>query len=72
MKVLQVNKLYPPTTGGIEKIVRQLAEGLNERTNTMVLVCRERGLTKAERRNGVKVVRASSLGVFFSMPVITA
>ena len=69
MKVLQVNKLYPPTTGGIEKIVRQLAEGLNERTNTMVLVCRERGLTKAERRNGVKVVRASSLGVFFSMPV---
>lgn len=69
MKVLQVNKLYPPTTGGIEKIVRQLAEGLNKRTNTMVLVCRERGLTKAERRNGVKVVRASSLGVFFSMPV---
>jgi rhamnosyl/mannosyltransferase len=69
MRVLQVNKLYPPTTGGIEKIVRQLAEGLNGRTNTMVLVCRERGLTKAGRRNGVKVVRASSLGVFFSMPV---
>ena len=69
INVLQVNKLYPPFTGGIEKIVGQLAEGLAERTNTCVLACQPKGRTAVERRNGVKVIRASSFGIFFSMPL---
>ena len=28
IKVLQTNKLYYPVTGGIERVVQQLAEGL--------------------------------------------
>ena len=28
MKILQVSKLYYPQIGGIEKIVRQLSEGI--------------------------------------------
>lgn len=69
MKVLQVNKLYPPVTGGIEKIVGQLSEGLADRTNTVALACQKKGPTQVERRNGVKVFRTSSLGIFFSMPL---
>jgi len=32
MKLLQVNKLYSPWVGGVEKVVQQIAEGLNTRT----------------------------------------
>ena len=69
IKVLQVNKLYYPHTGGIEKVVQQLAEGLNDKTDMKVLVCRERGRTKVETVNGVFVRRAGSLGVLFSLPI---
>jgi Glycosyltransferase len=67
-KVLQVNKLYP-YTGGIEKVVQQLAEGLKNEVDIEVLACRERGLTQRENLNGVPVVRAGSLGVLFSLPI---
>ncbi len=67
-KVLQVNKLYP-YTGGIEKVVQQLAEGLKDEVDMEVLACRERGLTQRENLNGVPVVRAGSLGVLFSLPI---
>ena len=69
IKVLQVNKLYFPATGGIEHVVRQLAEGLQKDTKTEVLVCQKKGKGAEEVRNGVKVHRASSLGVFCSMPI---
>ena len=42
IKVLQVNKLYFPATGGIEHVVRQLAEGLQKDTKTEVLVCQKK------------------------------
>lgn len=69
LKVLQINKLYYPHTGGIEKVAQQLAEGLNNKTDMKVLVCQERGLTKTEIINGVRVRRAGSLGVLFSLPI---
>lgn len=69
IKVLQVNKLYAPVTGGIERVVQQLAEGLRDRTDTKVLVCQKKGKGKTERLKGVEVHRSSSLGTFFSMPV---
>ena len=69
ISVLQVNKFYYPHTGGIEKVVQQLAEGLNDKTNMDVLVCMEKGKTKTEIINGVKVIRANSLGVLFSVPI---
>jgi rhamnosyl/mannosyltransferase len=69
MKVLQVNKLYHPHTGGIEKVVQQLAEGLKDQLEIEVLVCQQRGRTKVEAINGVKVTRAGSLGVLFSVPI---
>jgi len=69
LKVLQVNKLYYPVTGGIERVVQQLAEGLNDKTDMKVLVCQEKGKTIIEEVNGVMVHRAGSLGVLFSMPI---
>ncbi len=69
LKILQINKLYYPVTGGIERVVQQIAEGLKNRTDMEVLVCRERGKTVTENISGVKVNRAGSLGVLFSMPI---
>lgn len=69
LKILQVNKLYHPTTGGIERVVQQIAEGLNEKTDMKVLVCQEKGSSIIEKVNGVEVHRASSLGVLFSVPL---
>lgn len=67
--ILQVNKLYYPASGGIERVVQQLAEGLSGETDTKVLVCQEKGKTVKEYVNGVEVHRASSLGVVSSLPV---
>lgn len=69
IKVLQVNKLYYPVIGGIEKVVQQVAEGLNDQTDMKVLVCQNKGRTVTENINGVWVRRASSAGVLASMPI---
>lgn len=68
-KVLQVNKLYHPITGGIERVVQQIAEGLNDRTDMKVLVCQRKGKTATEEVNGVWVRRSSSFGVLASLPI---
>ena len=69
MKVLQVNKLYAPTIGGIETIVRDIAEGLNGQTEMQVLVCQPKGKHQKELLSGVKVIRANSFGTALSMPL---
>lgn len=70
IKVLQVNKLYYPHIGGIETVVRDIAEGLKEKTDMKVLACRKsRGKTVDEVINGVFVRKSGSLGIYFSMPV---
>lgn len=69
IKVLQVNKLYYPVTGGIEKVVQEIAEGLNDKTDMKVLVCKQKGKSVVEKINGVTVYRAGSFGVLFSMPI---
>lgn len=69
IKVLQVNKLYAPHTGGVEKVVQDLAEGLKDEVDMKVLVCQNRGKTSVEFVNGVEITRAGSLGILFSMPL---
>lgn len=72
IKVLQVNKLYYPVTGGIERIVQYLAEGLKEEIDLEVLVCQKKGQGCTEMVNGVRVRRCGSLGVLFSLPISPA
>jgi rhamnosyl/mannosyltransferase len=69
MKILEINKLYYPWTGGIEFVAQSIAEGLNDRVDMSVLVCQPKGKSSHETVNGVKVVRASSFGIYFSMPI---
>lgn len=68
-KVLQINKLYCPWIGGVEKVVQEIAEGLRDKVDMKVLVCEPKRKGRDEIINGVRVSRAGSLGIFFSMPV---
>lgn len=69
LKVLQVNKLYSPVTGGIERIVQYIAEGLKDDVDMQVLVCQTKGRGRDDVINGVKVHRAGSMGILFSLPI---
>lgn len=69
IKILQINKLYYPWIGGVERVVKNIAEGLQHKVDMKVLVCRSSGRSAIEQINNVEVVRAGSLGIFFSMPV---
>ncbi len=71
LRILEVNKAYYPHIGGIESLVRQYAEELPELgAQVDVLVCRDdRGKTVYDDVNGVKVIRAGSLGTYFSCPL---
>lgn len=69
IKVLQVNKLYAPFIGGVERTVQDIAEGLKDKVDMKVLACQPKGRTTVEVINGVEVTKASSLGIYLSMPV---
>lgn len=69
MKILQINKLYPPTIGGVETVVKDIAEGLANHTNMHVLVCVNKGKRREEVTNDVRITRAASFGTVFSMPI---
>ena len=71
MKILQVNKLYYPWIGGVEKVVQEIAEGLNGKENLEIeiLVCNPREKRVVEEINGVKIYKAGSFGIFWGLPV---
>lgn len=71
MRLLQVSKLYHPWVGGVEKIVQEIAEGLNGKDSLEmeVLCCQPKGSGRTEEVNGIKVYRASSLGIFWGLPI---
>ncbi len=71
MKILQINKLYYPTIGGVEKIVQEIAENFNQQANIEVdvLVCQNRGRRQIEKINGVTVYRAATIGKILSLPL---
>lgn len=69
VKVLQINKLYYPWIGGIEKVVQDVAECLRNRVEMEVLVCQPKGKGLSEILNEVRLTRASSIGMAFSMPI---
>lgn len=69
LKILQVNKLYYPFTGGVERVVQQIAEGLQEKTDMTVLVCQTKGRTIYEEVNGIFVCRQKSIGMIGNLPI---
>lgn len=69
IKILQINKLYYPDIGGIERTVQHIAEGLKEKVEMSVLVCQPKGLGVMEQINEIPVQRCGSFGTLFSMPI---
>lgn len=71
IKILQINKLYYPEIGGIEKTLQQISEGLSKdpAVDLKVLVCQKKGKGKIDDVNGVEIHRAGSLGVVASVPI---
>ena len=73
MKVLQANKAYAPTIGGVETVVKTLAEGLSRMPgiSVEVLACTEGRSLRSRRAlvQGVPVTYAANLGTIASMPI---
>jgi rhamnosyl/mannosyltransferase len=68
--VVQASQFYPPSTGGIEKMVGKFAEAAADNEfDSRAITSVEQGLGTMESRNGVHVRRAGSLGVALSVPL---
>lgn len=69
LKIVQLNKYYAPHTGGVETVVQNIAEGLNEQSDMRVLVCSGDGSDHEDKVNGVAVHRSGRLFEAGPMPV---
>lgn len=69
LKVLQLGKLYYPHTGGVERTMQQIAEGISKSAESYVLAAQSKGRRRIENVNGVSVYYAGSLGTIASMPI---
>lgn len=70
-KILQINKFYYPWLGGVETVVKDIADSLNGQPDWQVdvLVCQAKGRRAVESINGATVYRAASYGKLLGMPV---
>ena len=70
MKILQVASFYSPTIGGMETVLRDLAEGLVAAGDEVTVLCAAPvGRNGTERIEGVSVVRSPSFGKLLSQPL---
>ncbi|MDR2782448.1 MAG: glycosyltransferase [Treponema sp.] len=67
--ILQINKFYAPWVGGVERVVQNIAEGLNNKSDMKVLVCQSKGKAEETTMNNVHIIRSASLGILYSMPI---
>jgi rhamnosyl/mannosyltransferase len=70
MRILHLSKYYHPYRGGIEKVIKELAEAaLLEGHDVTVICSSESNQKKVEIVNGVKVIRLPQWGTVFSQPL---
>lgn len=71
MRIVQASKAYFPHLGGIETIVRQLAEGFAQRQgfDSRVIVCSDDRHSHTEYLHGVHVRREATLTRIASLPI---
>lgn len=77
MKVVQVTHRYPPRTGGIERHVEAISEGLVDRGHDVTVITADRasGLARVEQRNGVDIRRYRAVApgdAFYLAPGVVA
>ena len=67
LRILLVNKAYPPHIGGIETLVRQYARYFQTQfsAEVQVLVCQEKGKTAQETIGGSSAVSRKYWDIFF-------
>ncbi len=63
--------MYTPDIGGVETVVKQYAElmAMDHKVTVLCINKKFKLTTKREFINGVEVIRCSSFGIFFSMPL---
>ena len=71
IRVLHANKQYAPWIGGVEVVVQEICEYMNQSSEIWceVLVCHHKGRQSKDELNRVPVTRVSSLGTALSMPL---
>jgi glycosyltransferase involved in cell wall biosynthesis len=74
MKIIQANKAYAPHIGGIETIVKQLAEGFANKDNieSRVMVCSDSIHSSSETLNNVNINRTATITRIASLPISPA
>lgn len=67
MKILQLGKFYPPHIGGIETVMYDITEVLNQKWFKADVLCSNKDYTyKEEFINNYKVIRTKTFGIKFS------
>jgi rhamnosyl/mannosyltransferase len=70
MRILHLSKYYHPYRGGIEKVIKELAESAYEQGHQVTVICSsENSQRKVEFINGVRVIRLPQWGIMFSQPL---
>ena len=68
LRILHVNKRYAPHIGGIETVVRQLAESMADRGHTSTVLCMAESASDT-MNNGVRVVALPIAATIGSAPI---
>lgn len=69
-KILHAYKLYYPHKGGVQTVMKQLAEGLSEHYSSEILVSLPHcGIGSQDVINNIPIKRESSLGTLLSLPI---
>ncbi len=70
MRILHLSKYYHPYRGGIEKVIKELAESALYQGHQVTVICSsESAQKKVEMVNGVRVIRLPQWGTLFSQPL---
>lgn len=70
MRILHISKYYHPFRGGIEKVIKELAEATVRAGHEVTVLCANESNQRVEETiNGVKVIRLPNWLTLFSQPV---
>ena len=68
-KVLMMSKYYKPVIGGVERVIENYVAGLKDKYELEMLVCRPKGKGKTEIIDDCLVTKATTYGIFRSVPI---
>jgi glycosyltransferase involved in cell wall biosynthesis len=70
MKILQLGRFYPPSTGGIETVMYDITEMLNkERDIKCDVLCSSKDYNYLEEKSNYTIYRTKTFGIYFSTSI---